>query len=426
MYLRNVQWPDDQDALLRHILQVHGPTDCDLLAAWYGTTPRFDPADYFVVENDDGTEIIAHVGVVPRLVQIGQSLLTAGEIAFFGVLDSHQDQGIEPALLDIAHDRMVARGDALGLVLGTPNFYEAWQYEYAVGLYLTSYESDIPTDLALKAGHWDLQHAYERRTADWLGVRSRPLTVRRFYLSDLPAVMALYQAESRAGHSILARDEETWLWQLDYMTRIGRNEPDDFLVVEIENQIAGYIRLVTDTPLNWFREAEAARFSVIEAAGSDPDAIEALLAEAARLAQTFNARRIGLFVHPASQFARHALVRGASFRSFTGAGFMRVHNLPLAVQQLGPELEARRLASPYAGRAFRLVITTEHDQAEIELGHGTPEPVELEVPATAFVRLLSGWYGIDHLNAGYLARHDDLLRVLFPRRDPKIGLADLI
>ena len=44
MYLRNVQWPDDQDALLRHILQVHGPTDCDLLAAWYGTTPRFDPA----------------------------------------------------------------------------------------------------------------------------------------------------------------------------------------------------------------------------------------------------------------------------------------------------------------------------------------------------------------------------------------------
>ena len=90
---------------------------------------------------------------------------------------------------------------------------------------------------------------------------------------------------------------------------------------------------MTDTPLNWFREAEAARFSVIEAAGSDPDAIEALLAEAARLAQTFNARRIGLFVHPASQFARHALARGASFRSFTGAGFMRVHNLPLDVQQ---------------------------------------------------------------------------------------------
>ncbi|MEW6580512.1 MAG: hypothetical protein AB1435_15140, partial [Chloroflexota bacterium] len=89
-------------------------------------------------------------------------------------------------------------------------------------------------------------------------------------------------------------------------------------------------------------------------------------------------------------------------------------------------LESRRLNSRFAPRPYRLVVTTEHDQAEVFLGMGEPEVVELEVPSSSLIRLFTGWYGIDNLAMGYNERHADLLRVLFPRRDPKIGLADLL
>jgi len=124
---------------------------------------------------------------------------------------------------------------------------------------------------------------------------------------------------------------------------------------------------------------------------------------------------------------QHALVRGASLCHFTGAGFLRLHDLPLALYLLGPTLDARRLNSRFAPRAYLLDISTEHDQAEVYLGTGDePEIVALEVPSTSLVRLITGWYGIDNLGLGYPERHADLLRVLFPRRDPKIALADLI
>lgn len=425
MGIRNISWPEDQAAVLEHIRLVHGPGDHELVEVWYGSMPTFDPADCFVLEVDN--RIIAHAMLLSRQIQIGECMLPVGEIAMVGVQPEYRGRGVAHALLDIAHDRMTGREDALGLIFGIPNFYEHWQYEYAVGLYLTSFESSIATDLALKAGHWSPEHSYERRTADRLNAHNRPVIVRRFFVDDLPAVQALYAAESARGHYMIARDDETWLWQLDYMTRIGRYEPDDFLVAEIDGQLVAYARLVAQSTVNWFREHDAARFSVIEAAGDNPDAIEALLAEIARTAQAFAIDQIGLFVHPKSAFMRHALARGACRRDFTGAGFMRLHNLPLTLERLLPTLESRRMNSRYVSRAYRLRVATENDQAEIMLGMGSsPETVDLEVPSTSLIRLLTGWYGIDRLGAGYPERYTDLLNILFPRRDPKIGLADMM
>jgi predicted N-acetyltransferase YhbS len=424
MLVRNILWPDDQDAILDHLHSVHGPDDFETLAAWYGDTPTFDPDDCFVIDGEN--EIAAHAMIVSRYLQIGDSTLPTAEIGVFGVLEPYQDQGLEYELLDVLHRRMTERGDALGLNFGAPHLFEHWQYDYAVGLYLTHYESAIPTELALKAGSWDLQQGYDRRTADRLRVHNRNVTVRRFYLNDLPAIQALYAAESACGHYMMARDEEAWKWQIDYLTRTGRNDPDDFLVAEIDGRLVGYVRLVTQVPVNLFLDSRATRFSVIEAGGIDPNGIEALLGHVARTAQALDIDRIGLYVHPESAFMRHALVHGATLRAFTGAGALRLHDLGQTLYHFSPTLEARRLNSPFVARAYHLIVTTEHDQGEVYLGMGDPEIVELEVPSTSFVRLLTGWYGIDHLATGYHQRYTDLLRALFPRRTPMIGIADLL
>jgi hypothetical protein len=424
MTVRNVRWPDDQDAILEHIRLVYGQNDYYLFAGAYGQTPTFDPADCFVIDGENEGEIAAHAMIVPRQIQIGTSLLPSAEISLLGAVEP--GRGYEEALLNALHDHMNVRGDALGLSFGQPVLFEPWDYEYAVGLYLTSYESDISTELAQRAGRWNLAHSYERRTADRLGILNQAVTVRRFYIDDLPSIQALYAAESARGHYLLARDEAAWTWQLDYLTRIGRYNPDDFLVAETDGQLVAYVRVVSQAQVNAFRDTQAARFSVIEAGGEHPDGIEALLGEVARMAQILGTARIGLFVHPASRLMRHALAHGASLRLFTGAGFVRLHDLARALEALQPELDIRRWESRFADRTYHLVITTEDDQAEIVLGSGEPETVELDIPATSLVQLITGWYTIDHLRAGYYEQDRDLLRVLFPQRAPMIGIADLI
>jgi GNAT superfamily N-acetyltransferase len=427
MTIRNIRWPDDQEAILDHIRQAYGPDDYETLAVSYGSMPTFDPADCFVIDGEYEGEIAGHATIVPRQIQIGESVLPTAEISMLSVLERYHGRGLEHALLEVIHEHMTAREDVLGLTFGSPLLFEPWLYEYAVGLYLTSYESDIATDLAVRAGQWDPGHSYERRTAERLGTLNREIGVRRFYFSDLPAVQALYAAESMRGHYLIARDEAAWHWQLDHLARIGRNEPDDFLVAEVDNRLVAYARLVTQGQVNVFRDTQAAHFSVIEAAGDHADAVEVLLGEIARLAQAFNVDRIGLFVHPQSTFMQHALARGASLRHFTGAGLVRLHHLPLALYLLVPTLESRRLSSRFASRAYHLVIATEHDQADIDLGMGSDrEVVELEAPSTSIVRLITGWHGIENLTTGYSERYTDLLRVLFPSRDPKIALADLM
>lgn len=423
--VRPLRWPDDHAALAAHFRQAHGPGEDELLSAWYGTLPGFDPRNSFVIENEDGA-ITAHAMLVPRQFQIGASMLPAAEIAVLDTPDDPAQRDLQHALFEALHARMTERGDALGLLLGSSDVGDTWQYEYAVGLYLTSFESGIATEALLKAGRWDPAHSYERRTADRLGICRQPVTVRRYYSSDLPEVAALYAAESARGHYAVARDEAIWAWQLDYLARIGRYEPDDFLVAENEGRVVAYARLVTQGPVNWFLERDAATFGVVEAAGDDPDGIEALLAAIGHTALAFDAGRIGLYIHPQSALMRHALARGACQRAFTGAGLVRLHDLGEALDRLHPALEQRRLSSPYAARAYHLVVRTETDEGEVFLGMGEPEVVELEAPSTVVTRLITGWYGLDHLTTGYHERYGPLLRALFPQGDPRIALADLL
>ncbi len=427
MTIRTINWPEERQAILEHIRLVHGPTDSDLLGQWYGSMPYFDPQDCFVIDGQNG-EIAAHAMLIPRALQFGESVLRASEVGIVGTLDTYRGQGYARALMDRLLERMAERDDALGIVFGLPNFYEKWGFEYAVGLYLTSYESNIETELAVKAGRWDFSHSHQRRMASWLGVTGKQVTVRPFSLDDLPAVSSLYRNAASRGYSIMARDELMWRWQLDYMADIGRYEPDSFLVAEYDGWVMGYVRLVTSAPVNWFRE-DATRFSIIEAAGDDPDAIEALLAQAGSMARDYGAERIGLFVHPQSTMMSHALARGGTQRSFTGAGFLRLNDLGQVVDTMANTFQNRLAASPFAGSSFRLRISSEN--ATADLAFGSPDDshdvIELASPAVDLVRLFSGWYGLENLApVSYNLRYDDLLKVLFPKGDPKIGIADLI
>src|SRR5260370_24048612 len=212
------------------------------------------------------------------------------------------------------------------------------------------------------------------------------------------------------------------------MEDIGRADKTSFLVAESEGALLGYIRLVTSAPVNWFRE-DASRFSIIEYAGNDPDAAEALFAEAAACARDYNAERIGLYVHPQSMLMKHALVHGACSRSFTGAGFIRLNDLTLTLESMINTFQRRLDESPYAARKVRVQVAAENQSAEFMIGTigGKDDTVTLEAPASDLVRLFTGWFGLSNLTSGsYSARDEEVLKVLFPRGDPKVAIAALL
>jgi predicted acetyltransferase len=426
MQIRSIRWPEDRDSIIEHIHIVHGSSDGNLLGNWYGTMPGFSPDDCFVIE-DEG-KIVAHTMLIPRYIQVGQSVLQASEIGVVGTQETYRRQGYASALMDRAITRMAERGDAISILFGIPNFYERWGYEYSIGMYLTSYESSLTTEQALRGGKWDMTNSHHRRTASQLGVSGKHITVRPFDSGDLPAVMMLYQESSAKGHSIISRDEQLWLWQLDYMESIGRADHESFLVAEYEGQMLGYLRLVPHQPVNWFY-ADATEFSIIEAAGDDADATETLLAVAAGYARDSGVDRIGLYVHPQSQLMAHVMAHGAIQRSFTGAGFVRMNDLSLALNSLTPTLENRLADSAYAGSQIRLRVVTELQQTEILIGvpQAPEEVVTLEALTNDITRLLLGWFGLKHLPIeGYQEQHADLLNLLFPQGDPRVGFPDLI
>lgn len=147
------------------------------------------------------------------------------------------------------------------------------------------------------------------------------------------------------------------------------------------------------------------------------------------MACDYGAERIGLFIHPACQMMEHALARGATLRSFTGAGFLRLNDLARTLEGMADTLRHRLNASRFAGYPIQLRLMTEEQSAEISFGEPgrKAEVVELAAPATDLIRLLSGWFGLDNLSPGsYALRHQDVLRAFFPKGNPKIAIADLI
>lgn len=116
-------------------------------------------------------------------------------------------------------------------------------------------------------------------------------------------------------------------------------------------------------------------------------------------------------------------------RSYTGAGFLRLNDLGLALEAMHNTFQQRLDQTSYSGYQIRLRVSSESSSAETVLGtsNGPEELVLLEAPSIDLTRLLTGWFGVENLPPGsFHERHEGVLRELFPKGDPKVGIADLL
>lgn len=105
------------DAAIRHGLQICFPQDAEAFAqsrAWHGSAPS-----YSVVLEHEG-EVIAHVGVVDRVITVGEHKLRVAGVQNVFVLPEFRRRGLTTALMEAAMREAAARGFDLGLLFCVP------------------------------------------------------------------------------------------------------------------------------------------------------------------------------------------------------------------------------------------------------------------------------------------------------------------
>lgn len=334
-------------------------------------------------------QIVAHVGVLERVLRVGPAALRFGGV--FGVM-THPDfrrQGIADRLMRDALRVMRERGLHLSLLDGVPRYYDRFGY-------VTTWPS-----YEMKLSAWDLRRVPD----DGAGYEVRP-----YRPDDLPTLLGMYDAEWGPRPFRHARTPEWMGWRLGFRLEDGRPMVD--VVVDPQGAIRGY-------SAGW-RPIVRAEIITLDRA-----AVVALMRHAAgQLGDAPDDTIVYWRDVPDSRTARCVAdittVRYDALRSLHGGWMARLVDAAAACQALRPALveRASKAGLPHPGDVFLTVAANGGAQdgvQDVVLHTGS---AMLRLPSTQFLPLLFGLLlpaDIDDLPAASVSAADRaLLKRLFP------------
>jgi hypothetical protein len=358
--------------------------------------PGMRGRDLVFVEDEASGEVISSLCLVPWTVIYEGIRLPVGELGIVGTLESHRRRGLVRRQVAYFKRRMAERGCLLSLIQGIPYYYRQFGYEYA-----------IPLEGGLRFTARDLPPAPET------GLRFRPATV-----GDVQTLAHLYDEAARDLAFNTARDEAVWRYLFQHTP--GTETEAETLIIEDEGgRSTGYLRL----PAHHFDD----ELAVNECSRLGYDAAVATLGHAAMLAAQRNAPGVRLNLPRDCTLARAARAFGAHD---LGAYAWQIHvpDVAALLQVIGPALESRIAASPFAGLTKDVPLCFYQDSVVlrfaggrlVEVVRGRPAEGEINLPPHAFTPLLFGHHSLDELRAVYPDVSVDrawrlLVETLFPK-----------
>lgn len=375
--LRTAAGPDDMERVAQFNGLIHGPELAIAVRRLLRDYANLDGRDIIFVEEVATGEVVSSLLLLPWTLSYRGVGLLVGEMGMVGTLESHRHQGLVRIQTAYFMQRLCERGCLLSLIQGIPYFYRQFDYNYA-----------IPLDGGLRLSGRELPAA-----------QPPAFTFRQAEAADLPTLMRLYQAAAQdlALHTV--RGEAIWRYLLA--------EPDGsalrcetWTVSDALGQIVGYFRL----PDFHFDD----ELAVSEVSRLDWDAALAVLhwLKQAAAARSKPGIRLNLPAGCTLMQVAHSL--GAHDLG-TYAWQVHLPDLVALLRAIGPVLEQRLAASPFAGLSRTVQLCFYRDSVTLRFKTGQlvdvqpsgPARGEINFPPLTFIPVLFGHRTVEQMRLVY-------------------------
>jgi predicted acetyltransferase len=411
----HIRTDDEWAELVALFRLIFGPDDAHLWQSFHGREP-FCRREMCKVARHEG-RIVSHICWVPRLMRVGSVVIRAGAIGYTATHPAFRRRGLAAALMEAWTQELIQRGEHLSFLVGIPKFYEQFGYEFCFPLDMR--DSPVFVDLGQ------------------LSPEDSGLSVRPYRETDLPSLVALYDAENAERTGSLVRTPEYWEWLVQGLAASGRIKRRDIWLVESPGQQPMGYAMLHSGPLD--------QLEVWEAAAPSGDVAAALLNLAASRARRERMSRVDLKLPLDHRLTQHALARGAYLSAYSYGIYARLLDLPGLFEALRPELERRLRRSPQADWRGTLRLITDIGSLDLAIADGWVEigaevsPVHvLEVPQSLLAKLVTGYATVRWVagvlnvqwKAGLGSAHIrpelwPILQALFPKGCPYMWNADI-
>jgi predicted N-acetyltransferase YhbS len=296
---------------------VHGPEVAALTRSLFNHHPNTRGGDLVFVVDESDDRIVSSLCLIPWIWRYEDVDIRAGELGIVGTSEGYRHRGLVRTQMNTFKQRLRERRCLLSQIQGIPYFYRQFGYEYALPL-----EGGLRLELRHIPAPTDTSFTFRLTTRD-----------------DIPVLMRLYDeaVQDLAIHA--ARDEAIWRYLLTYAQDTA-TACERWIVHHTDGQAVGYVG-VQRYPFGDELTASEVSHLGFEAALAVLHHLKKLAVEREK-----PGLRLNLPAHsPLMQAARALDAHDLG----TYAWQIHVPNMAALLRALGPVLERRLAASPFAG-----------------------------------------------------------------------------
>ncbi len=395
---------DDVDQVIELNRIVHGNPEknepSDDVAVWTadlfaGYNLAIAPSDFTVVEDTSTGRIVSTMCLMSQVWNIGGIETPMGMPEIVGTHEDYRRRGLVRKQFELMHKWSTNRGQLFNTVLGIPNYYRQFGYEYAIDAYGGSVTSlDLLKEVSLKA---DEQVPFTARDAE----RSDAAFIARTYENIHKRGFVTVTRDARIVEKELFEWSEgsTWNWHRRILERQGT--PVGFFTYGVEQNQSG-IRVdlfEIDSSVNWLDTSKSMLIDLQDLATrikpDDKDHCE-------KIEFSFG------IDHPVYRMYREPL--GPPKKPY--AWCVRVAEIPKLLTHLSPLFEQRLAGSELSGWSGDVKISFYRDGVSMSFESGTLSSVEsmghiersdasAHYPESTFLRALFGQQSFSQLRDAY-------------------------
>jgi hypothetical protein len=310
---------------------IHDPGVGDMARELILNHPDTRPEHWLYVEDSATSQVVSSICLIPWKLRYKDVTLSAGEVGLVGTLEPYRRRGLVRELFARHSELLQAGSYDLSHIQGIPYFYRQFGYQYAMPLE-GGWRVELHAVPKLDEG---AQETLTFRQAETTG----PARVR-----DLQTLVQLYDEAAQELSISVQRDAGIWRYLLG-PSRQTEMTAETWLIEGPDGTAAGYIRVSQ----HGFGDA----LILSEVSKLDAAAARAVLRKLKALAQEREKPSIRLNVPATSTLVQVAKHLGAHDLG-TYAWQIHLPNVEQLLRKLGPILERRLAASPYAGFTHNL------------------------------------------------------------------------